>query len=134
MQRIRQINFVFLKKTIAINTIEKKIYLFNAILIIHALCYEEKGFLRNLGIKNPIYVIPNGISTNEIQKISTSTELANPFDTKFINLVWVGRIREDKNVLGIVKSLMFLDEVIRDKIKIHIVGNGIEKLYAKCCR
>lgn len=117
------------KKKIAIKTLEKK-YLFNANSI-HALCYEEKGFLRNLGITKPIFVIPNGISTNEIQKINYSKSLSNPFDTKYINLVWVGRIREDKNLLGIVKSLIHMKEKIRNKIKIHIVGNGIENYLQK---
>ena len=113
-----------LKKKISINTFEKK-YLVNANSI-HALCFEEKAFLRDLGLVMPIHVIPNGISTSEINKIINSKEAENPFDTKFINLVWVGRIREDKNVLGIVRSLLFLNEDIRSKIKIHIVGNGIE--------
>ena len=118
-----------LKKTIAMNTLEKK-YLFNANSI-HALCFEEKGLLRKLGITNPIFVIPNGISTNEVEKINNSKSLPNPFDTKFVNLVWVGRIREDKNVLGIVRSILFLKEEIRSKIKIHIVGNGIENYIQK---
>tara|TARA_B110000091_G_C13748743_1_gene446690 strand:- start:102 stop:1235 length:1134 start_codon:yes stop_codon:yes gene_type:complete len=113
-----------LKKKISINTFEKK-YLVNANSI-HALCFEEKAFLRDLGLVMPIHVIPNGISTSEINKIINSKEAENPFDTKYINLVWVGRIREDKNVLGIVRSLLFLNEDIRSKIKIHIVGNGIE--------
>ena len=90
-------------------------------------CFCEKAFLRNLGITKPIYVIPNGISSDEASRISKSSKLENPYDNKFINLVWVGRIREDKNVLGIVKSLLFVDEKIRSKIKIHIVGNGIKK-------
>ncbi|WP_179318038.1 glycosyltransferase family 4 protein [Winogradskyella helgolandensis] len=118
-----------LKKKISMRTIEKQ-YLFKAASI-HALCYEEKGFLRDLGIINPIFVIPNGISHNEVDKINNSKELLNPYDTNYINLVWVGRIREDKNVLGIVNSLMHLEDDIKKRIKIHIVGNGIENYIEK---
>jgi glycosyltransferase involved in cell wall biosynthesis len=118
-----------IKKKISINTLEKK-YLVNAYSI-HALCYEEKGFLRDLGLKAPIYVIPNGISSSEINKITNSKLSKNPFQTDYINLVWVGRIREDKNVFGIVKSLLFLNEEIRRKIKIHVVGNGIKNYIHK---
>ncbi len=118
-----------LKKKISMKTLEKD-YLFNAKLI-HALCYEEKGFLRDLNLTQPIYVIPNGISQNEIEKIQTSQDMSNPYNNEFINLVWVGRIREDKNVLGIAKSLQYIDKKIRNKVKIHIVGNGIESYIKK---
>ena len=118
-----------LKKKISMMTLEKN-YLLNA-KSIHALCYEEKGFLRGLGIKAPIYVIPNGISSSEINKITNSKLSKNPFQTDYINLVWVGRIREDKNVFGIVKSLLLLNEEIRRKIKIHVVGNGIKNYIHK---
>ena len=113
-----------IRKKISMRTFEKS-YLENA-KSLHALCYEEKAYLRDLGLEMPIYVIPNGISLAEIEKINNSKNLTNPFDSQFINLVWVGRIREDKNVLGIVRSLLFLNEDMRSKIKIHIVGNGIE--------
>jgi glycosyltransferase involved in cell wall biosynthesis len=113
-----------LKKNISMMTLEKK-YLLGA-KSIHGLCFEEKAFLRDLGIKRPIYVIPNGISSTEIVKINNSRNLGNPYDSNFINIVWVGRIREDKNVIGIVKSLFYLNKELRSKIIIHIVGNGIE--------
>lgn len=118
-----------LKKKLSMRTFEKK-YLQQAVSL-HALCNEEKAYLRNLELNMPIYVIPNGISNSEVAKINNSKALANPFDAQFINLVWVGRIREDKNVLGIVKSLLFLNEEIRNQIKIHIIGNGIEDYILK---
>lgn len=121
-----------LKKQISMKTLEKE-YLFGA-KSIHALCYEEKGFLRDLSLTLPIYVIPNGISQSEIEKIQVSKNLDSPYDNNFINLVWVGRIREDKNVLGIVESLLYMNDDIRSKIKIHIVGNGIEVYIEKVKR
>lgn len=118
-----------LKKRFSMQTFEKT-YIRGAESL-HALCYEEKDYLRKLGLKMPIFVIPNGMNTIEVEKINNSKSLPIPFDTKFVNLVWVGRIREDKNVLGIVKSLLFLNEEIRSKIKIHIVGNGTEDYIQK---
>jgi glycosyltransferase involved in cell wall biosynthesis len=79
----------------------------------------------------PIYTIPNGIGDVEIEKIKNSNMLENPFEKEFINILWVGRIREDKNVIGIVESLKFLNKDIKEKIRIHIVGNGIESYIKK---
>jgi len=118
-----------IKKQISMKTLEWN-YITGA-KALHALCFEEKAYLKNLGLQAPIHVIPNGMGKSEIDKIEKSTNLANPFDTKFINIVWVGRIREDKNVLGIVESLVYMDKVVKEKIRIHIVGNGIESYIEK---
>jgi len=117
-----------LKKKVSMKTFEGK-YINNA-KALHALCYEEKFYLKNLGLEMPIHVIPNGISKSEIDKINVSKELPNPFDDK-LNIIWVGRIREDKNVVGIIKSLLYLAEEVRRKVRIHIVGNGIENYIRK---
>ena len=85
----------------------EKSYLLNA-KVIHALCNEEKDFLKNLKIEAPIHVIANGISKVEVKKINEAKLLENPYDPRYLNIVWAGRIREDKNVLGIVESLLYL--------------------------
>jgi len=118
-----------LKKKISMLTLEGD-FLKNASAL-HALCNEEKVYLKDLKLKMPIYTIPNGIGDVEIEKIKNSNMLENPFDKKFINILWVGRIREDKNVIGIVESLKFLSKDIKEKIRIHIVGNGIESYIKK---
>jgi glycosyltransferase involved in cell wall biosynthesis len=118
-----------LKKKISMLTLEGN-FLKNANAL-HALCNEEKVYLKDLKLKMPIYTIPNGIGDVEIEKIKNSNMLENPFDKKFINILWVGRIREDKNVIGIVESLKFLSKDIKEKIRIHIVGNGIESYIKK---
>lgn len=118
-----------LKKKISMLTLEGN-FIKNASAL-HALCNEEKVYLKNLKLKMPIYTIPNGIGDVEIEKIKKSNLLENPFEKEFINILWVGRIREDKNVIGIVESLKFLDKDIKEKIRIHIVGNGIESYIKK---
>ncbi|MBA3025027.1 MAG: glycosyltransferase family 4 protein [Sulfurimonas sp.] len=118
-----------MKKYISMKTLEGR-YIAGA-KGLHALCFEEKAYLKNLNLKSPIYVIPNGISQSEIEKIQRSKNLENPFDNNYINLIWVGRIREDKNVLGIVESLLYLNDEIKNKVRIHIVGNGIESYIEK---
>lgn len=118
-----------MKKNISMKTLEGK-YLAGA-KGLHALCFEEKAYLKNLSLKSPIFVIPNGISQSEIEKIQISKNFENPFDNNYINLIWVGRIREDKNVLGIVGALLYMDEELKNKVKIHIIGNGIESYIEK---
>ena len=118
-----------LKKKISMLTLEGN-FIKNASAL-HALCNEEKVYLKNLKLKMPIYTIPNGIGDVEIEKIKNSNMLENPFEKEFINILWVGRIREDKNVIGIVESLKFLNKDIKEKIRIHIVGNGIESYIKK---
>ena len=118
-----------LKKKISMLTLEGN-FLKNANAL-HALCNEEKVYLKDLKLEMPIYTIPNGIGDVEIEKIKNSNMLENPFEKEFINILWVGRIREDKNVIGIVESLKFLNKDIKEKIRIHIVGNGIESYIKK---
>ena len=118
-----------LKKEISMKTLEWN-YLTGA-KALHALCYEEKAYLKNLGLTMPIHVIPNGIGNSEIDKIEVSKKLDNPYDIQYINLVWVGRIREDKNVIGIIESLLYMEEEIKEKIRIHIIGNGIKEYISK---
>lgn len=118
-----------LKKKISMLTLEGN-FLKNANAL-HALCNEEKVYLKDLKLEMPIYTIPNGIGDVEIEKIKNSNMLENPFEKEFINILWVGRIREDKNVIGIVESLKFLSKDIKEKIRIHIVGNGIESYIKK---
>ena len=65
-----------LKKKISMKTFEKN-YLNNA-KALHALCYEEKHYLRNLGLSLPIFVIPNGINETETSKIEKSFKLDSP--------------------------------------------------------
>jgi len=111
-----------LKKKIALKTTEFE-YLKNA-RAIHALCYEEKFILRELGLKNEIFVIPNGISDTELNLIDKSKELLSPYDDHYFNLVWVGRLRPDKNLIGMVESISLLPDSIKSLIKLNIVGEG----------
>jgi poly(glycerol-phosphate) alpha-glucosyltransferase len=113
-----------IKKKLAMKSIEFD-YL-NGAKSLHALCNEEKVFLKELNLNCPIFTIPNGISDIEVEKINHAKKLENPYNTNDINIVWVGRIRKDKNIMGILKSLLLIDSTTRNKIKIHIVGNGIE--------
>lgn len=113
-----------LKKKIAINSIEFE-FLKNA-KAIHALCEEEKYILRELGLKNDIFVLPNGISDTEIEKINNSDKLASPYDDSKFNIVWVGRLRPDKNVLGMVEAISKLPKEYQNKIVLNIVGSYVK--------
>jgi glycosyltransferase involved in cell wall biosynthesis len=113
-----------LKKKIAISSFELE-FLKNA-KAIHALCEEEKYILRELGLKNDIFVLPNGISDVEIDKIKQSDSMASPYDSSKFNIVWVGRVRPDKNILGMVKAISLLPETCKKHIIFNIVGSYVK--------
>lgn len=113
-----------LKKKIAMNSFE--LAFLKGAKAIHALCEEEKYILRELGLENDIFVIPNGISDNEFTKINEAKLLSNPYDDKKFNIVWVGRVRPDKNILGIVKSISLLPTKYKKNIVMNIVGSFVK--------
>ena len=111
-----------LKKRIAINSFELD-YLRGA-KAIHALCEEEKYILRELGLKNQIYVIPNGISDREYSLISKARKMSNPYDSSVFQICWVGRLRPEKNIDGMINALSLLPKLVLKKVKLNLVGNG----------
>lgn len=113
-----------LKKIVAMKTVEVK-YLQNASAI-HALCYEEKTILRELGITAPIFVLPNGLSRREFEIIDNSYSLPSPYEKNNINISWVGRIRPDKNVLGMIKAIDLLPDKYKGKLKFHVIGSEVK--------
>ena len=114
-----------IKKNISLRTFEG-VFLQNAACI-HALCCEEKCDLRLLGLDNPMAVIPNGLNDIEFKRITEiGASGGDPYDHDFINLVLVARLRPDKNVTGIIYMLDFLPAEIAEKIRINLVGDGVE--------
>ncbi len=112
------------KKKVAMGSFEFE-FLKNA-QAIHALCEEEKYILRELGLTNDIFVLPNGISDIELDKIQQVDELECPYENKF-NIVWVGRVRPDKNVLGMVKAIALLPTEYKNDIRLNIVGSFVKE-------
>lgn len=110
------------KKRIAMNSFELEFL--KGAKAIHALCKEEKFILRELGLENKIYVIPNGISDREYSLISQAREMVDPYDRDFFQICWVGRLRPDKNVDGMINALSLLPKSVLKKIKLNLIGGG----------
>jgi len=93
-------------------------------LCIHATCEMEKETVRNLGFKNPISVIPNGIDLRNINSLKTN------FGTK--KFVFLSRIHVKK---GIELLLDAWKQLEREDWVVEIAGEGnkdyINKLIKK---
>ncbi len=85
-----------------------------------AVSEKTKHDLLGIGIrKNKIVVIPNGIDLNLIRKIKPAKE-------KF-DIIFVGRLVENKNVNFLLRSVAHLKKV-KPKIKVAIIGDGPERI------
>lgn len=91
---------------------------------IHALCNEEKFYLRQYGFKNHIKVIPNGIGSLEKLAVSKAKAECSPYTNGKLNLSWIGRIRPDKNVYGLIEAISRLDDKTLSLIHLNIIGDG----------
>lgn len=87
---------------------------------IHATAPMELRSIRNLGFKNPIAMIPNGVSIDEFP-ISFPDKLNNPKKILFLS-----RIHVKKGIENLIEAWELVDKQIKKDWKIEIVGNGDE--------
>jgi len=92
---------------------------------IHTVSEATKDDLLKLGVKKPIYIIPNAIQVKEAEKIET-----NPFQ-----LVHVSRLIEYKNIQTAIKAINIVKRTFQ-KVILFIVGEGpyrknLEELVSK---
>lgn len=85
---------------------------------IHALCESEYKSIRNLGLTNPVAIIPNGVSSlvkeNEL-KINVTNKK---------KLLFIGRIDPKKNLHTLIKAWLNLEDLINDW-ELLIVGDAV---------
>lgn len=83
---------------------------------VHAITREESTEFKKFGIKSDIFVIPNSIEDNSdnINRTKSSNET--------INFLFMGELREQKNLSALIEAVSSLDDEYRKKIKIYIVG------------
>lgn len=108
-----------IKKKIALQLFQKK-DLENASCI-HVTAKMELESIRNLGFRNPIAVIPNGININEFP-VRVPKKLDTPKKILFLS-----RIHKKKGIENLIDSWILLKPEIRKNWIIDIVGNGDEK-------
>lgn len=90
---------------------------------IHATSALEANNIRNLGFKNPIAIIPNGIDLKEYPVYNKKNK-----STK--KLLFLSRIHPKKGVENLIIAFSKIDLEYTDDWEVEIIGNG-EKNYIK---
>lgn len=108
-----------LKKQIALKLYQKK-DLVNAACL-HATSQIEAIELKELGFKNPVAVIPNGIDLSEYPIISESK------GSESKTILFLSRIYPKKGMEELIDAWSLIDKSIRKNWNIKVVGNGSEK-------
>jgi len=84
----------------------------------HVLNRETYTWLRKMGFNN-IYYIPNGVNTRVFQLCN------NPSNSQFFNVLFTGRLTEDKGTETLMEIIQYVNEKLRIKdIKFTITGSG----------
>lgn len=102
------------------NTWKKKLGLFlyqrtdlKKAALIHATCELEKKNICNLGLQNPISIIPNGVDLSEVKKVKTH------YETK--KMVFLSRIHPKKGIELLLNAWRNVDTA---GWTLEIAGNG----------
>jgi glycosyltransferase involved in cell wall biosynthesis len=85
---------------------------------IHATAQMEADNIRELGFKNPIAVIPNGLNLSEFP-----IQESKKFKEKH-TLLFLSRIHPKKGIELLFQAWLKLDKILRQNWQIEIVGNG----------
>jgi len=107
-----------IKKKIAFNLYQKKDL--ERASFIHATSNQEAINFRNIGLKNNIIVIPNGIDLEGFN-ISDRVEKDNI-------ILFVSRLHPKKGIEVLLDSIFLLKDKLRSKWKVEIYGSG-EPIY-----
>lgn len=112
-----------LKKQLALKLFQRK-DLENAACI-HATAQMEVESIRQLGFKNPIAMIPNGVNLDEFpSKIPDKTKTTK-------KILFLSRIHVKKGIENLIDAWKFIDPKIKENWQIEIVGNGDEAYIKK---
>jgi len=88
---------------------------------IHATAQMEAENIRNLGFKNPIAVIPNGINISEFP---LKPQVAKK---EKLTILFLSRIHPNKGIELLVEAWQQLDKTLRQNWRVEIAGNGEER-------
>ncbi|WP_313386849.1 glycosyltransferase [Chishuiella sp.] len=93
---------------------------------IHATALSEAESIRNLGYKNPIAVIPNGIDLSEYPLKDKKDEISDRKKT----LLFLSRIHPKKGIEILLETWKNISSTNKEDWQIEIAGNG-EESYIK---
>jgi glycosyltransferase involved in cell wall biosynthesis len=89
---------------------------------IHTVNREEGTGLQKYGYRGRSFVAYNGIADDEVPVVRRSDFFAGkPYANK-IKLAWVGVLRDDKNLVSLIRAVSMLPPAVRDCVAIICVG------------
>ncbi len=89
---------------------------------VHVITREEGAGLQKYGYTGPTFVAYNGIDLDEIpEQRRNDSFAAKPYRDK-VKLIWVGVLREDKNLRGLIQAVAMLPTGLREQIVCVIIG------------
>lgn len=89
---------------------------------IHTITREEGTGLQAYGYRGRSFVAYNGIDLDEVPPQRCSDYFANkPYHDK-VKLIWVGVLREDKNLRALIEAFVLLPPGIREELACVIIG------------
>lgn len=74
-------------------------------------------------VPNKLKIIPNGVEKFWIEN-STSNQESIP--KKNINILFIGKLDKNKQIVNLIESIIMINESSNYKVKLHIVGSGGE--------
>ncbi len=98
------------KKKLILRLFERK--MLETAACIHALNEKELNDIRNLGLKNPICILPNGV---EDRNVSISVHKKN-------EVVFIGRLHPKKGLVNLIKAWSTMPEEILKTWHLRIIG------------
>lgn len=101
---------------------------------VHAISREEGSEFKKYGINTDIFVIPNSIEDPCFGIIQTSHRKTN--DDGIVKILFMGELRAQKNIDGLIRAVALLEEEKRKKVVFLIAGpdskGNMNKLKCLC--
>lgn len=99
---------------------------------IHTITREEGTGLQKYGYDGPSFVAYNGIALEEVPTRRCSDFYADKLYRDKIKMVWVGVLREDKNLGSLIRAVSMLPPTVREQLVCVLVGPDYRGNAAKC--
>ncbi|MFW6006866.1 MAG: glycosyltransferase [Bacillota bacterium] len=90
---------------------------------------STREYLRNVGVRKPIRVLPTGVDLQKYNNIKGKiTSLRNKYvDNKELLLITVSRLSKEKNLYFLLQGIKYIKEKTDLKFKCLLIGDGSEK-------
>lgn len=104
---------------------------------IHAITREEESGLKRYGYNGQTFVAYNGIALEEIPPDRNCIYFADkPYKDK-IKFIWVGVLREDKNITALIQAVSMLPFTLKNRFVCILIGPDYKlnaKKYLALCK